>query len=288
MTSLIAKKNIRLTGAASRPFLLDYYYLANKQPKPVIIFVHGFKGFKDWGIWDLIAQEFAMQNFIFLKFNFSHNGTTTSNPLAFDDLQAFGDNNYSRELADIDSVFQWLDSADADISSAEKNLQQLGLIGHSRGGAISIIHAAENKRIAALSTWAAVSKLDYAWQQAGHIEDWKENGVYYVPNSRTKQNMPIFYQMYEDFVARNDTFDVEKRLQSLNIPMQIVHGTSDPSVPSAAADQLKSWKPDAQLHFIDGADHVFGGSHPYPGSSLPSHAAVLSKLAIDFFKKALI
>ena len=158
MTSLITGKNITLTGAASRPFLMDYYYLANNQPKPVVLFVHGFKGFKDWGIWDLIAHEFAMQNFVFLKFNFSHNGTTTSNPLDFDDLEAFGHNNYSKELADISSIFQWLEESDTGIPLAEKDLNQVGLIGHSRGGAISIIHAAENTRIKALSTWAAVNE----------------------------------------------------------------------------------------------------------------------------------
>lgn len=284
---MVAEKNITLTGAASRPFLLDYYYLANEHPKPIIIFLHGFKGFKDWGIWDLIAREFAMQNFIFLKFNFSHNGTTTSNPLAFDDLEAFGHNNYSKELADINSVLQWLEREDAGIPLAEKNLNKIGLIGHSRGGALSIIHAAENTRIKALSTWAAVSGLDYAWQSEGHINDWEKNGVYYVLNSRTKQNMPLYYQMYEDFKQHKSSFDVAKRLQKLHTPMQIIHGTADPSVPSSAADALKSWKPDAQLHFIQDANHVFGGSHPYTDTSLPPQAIALTSLAVQFFRKYL-
>jgi hypothetical protein len=80
-------KNFVLNQIDSKPIILDYYYgeLSNKMP--LIIFCHGYKGFKDWGAWDLVAEEFANNNFVFVKFNFSHNGGTAKNPIDFPDLR---------------------------------------------------------------------------------------------------------------------------------------------------------------------------------------------------------
>jgi len=43
------------------------------------VYVHGFKGFKDWGFVPYIGETFASKGFAFLTFNFSHNGIE-SNP----------------------------------------------------------------------------------------------------------------------------------------------------------------------------------------------------------------
>ncbi len=92
------KKKIQISGSAGKPILIDVTYKANAQPKQVVVFCHGFKGFKDWGPFNKIAAHFAQQEIIFVKFNFSHNGTTVDDPLNFGDLKAFGNNNFCKEL----------------------------------------------------------------------------------------------------------------------------------------------------------------------------------------------
>ncbi len=52
----------------NRAFIYDARYLKNGKKKPVIIFVHGFKGFKDWGTFNLLADEFAMKASITIVF----------------------------------------------------------------------------------------------------------------------------------------------------------------------------------------------------------------------------
>tara|TARA_Y100000991_G_C21783146_1_gene268087 strand:- start:102 stop:404 length:303 start_codon:yes stop_codon:yes gene_type:complete len=74
---------------------------------PLIIFSHGFKGFKDWGAFNLISNIFANSGLNFLKFNFSHNGISPENLLEFTDLNSFGHNNLSIELEDLESVINW-------------------------------------------------------------------------------------------------------------------------------------------------------------------------------------
>ena len=278
-------KDIQMTGAMGRPFLLDVYYQKNRQAKPVVIFAHGFKGFKDWGHWRLIAREFAESGFVFIKFNFSHNGTTLAAPMDFEDLEAFGRNNYSKELTDLEAVMQWLHNGSNEMPAIEASLQNIFLIGHSRGGAICAVKAAQDVRIKALITWAAVSRLDYAWQDTKLMEDWEKRGVYHVLNGRTGQHMPIYYQMYEDFMAHKETLDVEQAVRKMKKPLLIIHGDEDPSVPVEAARQLHSWNADSKLHIITGANHVFGGSHPFPTDTLPEHANELAESSIEFLKK---
>ena len=80
----------------------------NNSKKNVVLFSHGFKGFKDWGPFNQMAEFFANNNFFFIKFNFSYNGTSIDNPVEFVDLNAFGNNNFSLELDDLNLVIDWI------------------------------------------------------------------------------------------------------------------------------------------------------------------------------------
>lgn len=277
-------KDIQLTGAEGRPFLLDVYYEKDGRAKPLVLFAHGFKGFKDWGFWHLVAREFAAAGFVFIKFNFSHNGTTLANPQEFGGLEAFGRNNYSKELADLEAVMQWLHGGRNEIPAAEASLKDISLIGHSRGGATCAVKAARDVRIKALVTWASVSRLDYSWQDPKLLKDWESRGVYHVINGRTGQRMPVYYQMYRDFMAKREALDVEQAVRNMNKPILIVHGSEDTSVPVEAARELHSWNADSKLHIIGGGNHVFGGSHPYEGEILPEHGQELVDVSIQFLK----
>ena len=42
------------------------------------------------------------------------------------------------------------------------------------------------------------------------IKLWKEKGVIYVYNGRTKQNMPMYLQFYEDCIKYRDKLDIRK------------------------------------------------------------------------------
>ena len=94
--------------AGKKPILLDYYIPLNGNKCPIIIFAHGYKGFKDWGAWSLMGKEFTKAGLCFIKFNFSHNGGTVDQPIDFPDLEAFGTNNYSKELDDLGDVMDWI------------------------------------------------------------------------------------------------------------------------------------------------------------------------------------
>ena len=138
-------KNISVPGKHEKDILIDLFYTVNGTRKDVVIFCHGYKGYKDWGAWNQVAEEFALNNFFFVKMNFSHNGGTPEQPIDFPDLEAFGNNNYLKELDDLETVLDWL-FAEQSLNS-EINLKKVNLIGHSRGGGIVLIKASEDIRI---------------------------------------------------------------------------------------------------------------------------------------------
>ena len=204
-----------------------------------------------------------------MKFNFSHNGTTPEHPEEFTDLEAFGNNNYSKELEDLRLVIDWIcDSSNKFSRSMDVN--HLTLLGHSMGGGITILQVAKDKRVKKIITWASINECKTPWGNwpAEKMQEWKETGVQYYTNTRTKQQMPLRYQLYEDYVNNKEMLDIEKAIKSISIPILLCHGTLDSSVPIASALKLQSWQPSAQLFTVQ-SDHVFERSHPWVSDELP-------------------
>ena len=279
---MITKTQYILEGKHERPIPLDLY-LPEEHNGHLAVFCHGYKGFKDWGCWDLVAREFAGAGLSFVKFNFSHNGGTPEQPIDFPDLEAFALNNFTKEMDDLQTVIDWIFS-DPDTSGKAQKIKGLHLIGHSRGGGIVTLKAAEEARTTTVTSWAGVSdfKARFADEQA--LAYWKTNGIIYVENSRTKQQLPHYYQFYEDFMANEERFTIKNAAASLEVPHLIVHGTQDPTVDLQEARALKSWNPEARLHVIEGADHVFGGKHPWDEAHLPEHLISAIKATLEFIE----
>lgn len=274
-----------LTGKQEKPVTFDFYYDEKNKKKPLVIFAHGFKGFKDWGHWQKIGEAFVNEGFNFLKFNFSHNGTTVDQPLDFADLEAFGQNNYTKELEDVQVVLDWVESQKTSPLNEVIDHAQIFIIGHSRGGPIALLTAIQDHRIKGLITWASVSHLNYSWQVQPFLIHWKQEGVIYIKNGRTGQEMPLYFQLVEDYQANEDRLNVEKSAKNFTKPQLILHGTKDPAVSLDAAKELKKWNPNAQLFFIENADHVFGGRHPFLLEELPKHSQEIVQLTSQFIQQ---
>lgn len=277
-------KDIQISGADGRPLGLDLFYNKDGISKPVVIYAHGFNGFKDWGNFDLVARIFADHGFTFIKFNFSHNGTTVDNPTEFTDLDAFGKNNYTKQLADLSFVTDWI----CDPNNQHRPFiddDNIFLIGHSLGGGIAVLFAAADKRIKKLVTWAGVAECKTPWGSwsSYRIDLWKDVGVQYYTNTRTNQQMPLYFQLYEDYQQNKEKLNIRKAMSRLSIPVLICHGTLDISVPVDAAHQLKEANPSAELFELE-TNHVFDRQHPWIMTYLPEAMEIVVGKTIAFLK----
>ena len=276
------EKNIILKRYDQKPIVIDKFYNTGYNNQPIVVFCHGYKGFKDWGVWDIMAKQIAKAGFCFVKFNFSHNGGTVKSPIDFPDLEAFGNNNYTRELDDLGDIIDWIVKKFKGNTAVD--ISKINLIGHSRGGGIAILKTSEDSRIKKLITLASVCDFEKRTVTTGDLKQWKKNGVKYVINGRTKQKMPHFYQFYEDFIRNRERLNIKFAVKKINIPHLVIHGDTDTSVSISEAKQICKWNPKSQLQIIENADHVFNVKHPWKSQSLPKEFEKLISSTIQFLK----
>ena len=275
-------RNIRIQGRHQKDILADTFFIEDGAKKDVVLFCHGYKGYKDWGAWDLVAEAFAKQNYFFVKMNFSHNGGTPEQPIDFPDLEAFGKNNFIKELDDLETVIDWIFSGE--VAPEQMDPESLTLIGHSRGGGIVLLKAFEDRRVKQVVTWAGVSDFASRFPKGKVLEEWKKNGVAYVHNARTKQEMPHYFQFFTSFKENEDRLTIRTAVSKLKIPYLIVHGDEDETVDIKEAQALQSWSDQTNLIAIKGANHSFGSSQPWQEDKLPIGLATAVLKSVDFLK----
>lgn len=277
-------KNLVLKRENNKPIVWDAFFNNNNNKKPLVIFCHGYKGFKDWGAWDLVAEAFMKANVFFVKFNFSHNGGTVDQPIDFPDLEAFAENNYSKELDDLDDIITFLTSEENEFLD-QIDINNISVIGHSRGGGISILKTNEDQRIKKLITWASVSSFGKRTSTTGNLEQWKKDGVKYVLNGRTNQKMPHNFQFYLDFKANEQRLNIENAEKNITVPHLIIHAKDDPSVLYQEALNLNNWNQKSELFTIDNSNHVFDAKHPWKEKDMPDNLEKVVNKTIAFIKR---
>lgn len=276
---MILQQTFIIPGAEGKPILADLTYHYDRPDDPLVIFVHGFKGFKDWGTHNMVAEYFAKKNFRYLKFNFSHNGTTPENPIDFADLGLFSDNTFTKEFYDLDQVITFA------CSGQKFNVpQNITLIGHSRGGGIATIQAANDSRINNLITWAAIADFSSLWKRE-QIQEWREKGVIYTFNTRTKQNTPLKVNLLYDLEKHRKEYNILDAAARLKKPWLIIHGDEDENVLLTDAQLLQDQNKDAEFMIIPYSNHVFGASHPYTKEEMPLQLQLVCEKSIEFLSK---
>ncbi len=276
--------NLSYSGCKEKPVIIDAEWQDDYKKIPTVIFCHGYKGYKDWGAWNLISKKFADNGFLFVKFNFSHNGGTAEQPIDFPDLEAFSDNNYSLELCDVTKVIDWLSECDQ-LPHHLLDKERIFILGHSRGGAISVLSAYQDERIKALSTWAAVSDFEVRFPFGENLLKWRQEGVMHVRNGRTNQDMPHKFQFYEDFMNNQEKLDIRAAAKGLKVPYHIFHGVEDEAVHFSEAMRLNKWSRNSELSLLDNTGHTFGINHPWEKDVLTPEMEKVTDKTIDFFRR---
>jgi len=236
----------------------------------MVIFCHGYKGFKDWGAWNVVAGTFQKKGIHFCKFNFSLNGGTLDNPIDFPDLQSFAKNTYTQEVNDLDRVIDHM------YSNYQNCISSIYLMGHSRGGGIALLNSS-NELVKGVITWASVADYGDRFPKGKELEQWIKSGVRYVLNSRTNQQLPHHINFYNDYIENKEKLSIQNAVEKLKKPQLIIHGNRDQAVDINQANLLKKWNPSAQLISFK-ASHTFNSSHPWEKPTLPSEL----QLAVDY------
>jgi pimeloyl-ACP methyl ester carboxylesterase len=180
------------------------------------------------------------------------------------DLDAFRAATPSRDLDEL----LWLIDQLPEVDERHIDPERVGLFGHSRGGAMAILAAAEPRlggRVAALVTWAALATFDRA--AAAEKELWRRRGAFPFTNARTGQELEVGVEFLDDVERNVERLDVRRAAARIAAPWLIVHGERDETVPMAEGRELAAAAPAADHLEVPGAGHTFGATHPLAGPS---------------------
>jgi uncharacterized protein len=248
-------------AGALGPILIDVRAGGRTSPRPAVLVLPGFKGFKDWGMFPQFSERLARAGFIAVTPNLSGSGVDDAGEFSLPDQ--FGHNTFSAELSDLRSVIDALCSGELSVTVPSS----LALVGHSRGGGVAILETARNRRINALVTWSAISSVQ-RWSAEQRAE-WRAAGVNPVTNARTGQVLPLYTDVLDDIDQHDSTLDIEAAARSIAVPWLIAHGAQDETVSLREAVLLRSAnsRPTTRLLTVEGAGHTFGATHPWSGTT---------------------
>ncbi len=257
-----------LTGAQGETILGETDH-PDGPPRGVVIICHGFKGYKDYGMFPWLGHAFARAGWIAHRFNFSHSGMTNDiQTFARPDL--FAEDGWDHQVEDLGAV---LDAVRAGTIAGQG--LPIVLFGHSRGGATVLLtlgrdqgeHTAE---VVGAITAAAPSSCDRL--PADQREQLLRDGFIESPSSRTGQVLRVNRGWLERQISDPAGHDLLTLIGSISTPLCVIHGGDDPTVPAADADEIANAAPNAERHIIPGANHVFDTPNPFPVGAEPSDA----------------
>ncbi|MFI5202439.1 MAG: alpha/beta hydrolase family protein [Candidatus Kapaibacterium sp.] len=263
----------------------DLRYEPTGAAKPAIVFLHGFKGFKDWGPFPAMLEALSQAGFITLAFNFSHNGIG-EDLLNFTELDRFAHNTFTRELEETGDVIRALAELNSiPLPPEELDPNAIGLMGHSRGAAIAILAGAELRLVRAIAALSPVSDFNrYSERQK---EKWRSMGYFEVLNQRTKQVMRLDVELLEDLERNRERLDILKAARNiarLQKPLLLLAGEQDLTTKPEEAETIARAAdgPFTELQLIPNTGHTFGAEHPFTRMGEPMRNVIES--TEKFFK----
>ena len=224
---------------------------APRHPRALVIVVHGFKGFKDWGFFPWLSEYLCNSGFAICRFNMSRSGIG-ENLDTFDRLDLFADDTYSIQLADLASAVEYAQSKYPSLPTF--------LLGHSRGGGVAILGAYDVPGLSGIVTWSAIGRTD-RWDDATKHK-WHSDGFLDIENARTKQMMRMSPAILDDYDRNASRLDIGAAVERIDVPMLVLHGGKDESVPVEESRQIASRAREANLCVIEQASHTYNAIHP--------------------------
>lgn len=212
---------------------IDYHFhQGSDRNQHLLIIGHGVTGNMDRPVILKLAQVVAEQGVSVLRFSFSGNGNSGG---------SFEESTISKETQDLRCVVN---------AVVEEGWRPI-YAGHSMGGAVGIITAADDSRIQLLISLAGMVETEQFYEtEFGMITP----GKGYMWDDG---NCPLSSAFVKDMKQIKSVLPLASGIQ---IPWLVIHGTNDEVVPVADSRSLITNHESTREYFeIEGADHLFSG-----------------------------
>ena len=235
-------------------------------PVPVVIVLHGFKGFRRWGFFPWFGERIAEAGYAALTFDFSHNGTDASGE-AYPRKDLFRASTWGTHQEDLAAVVEAVRGGSLP-GGKFLDPARMALLGHSLGGALAVLQAARDPSgVRCVVALAPVNRADRS--SAREKETWRAKGELPIVNTRTGEVLPLGVGFLEDAEARSAELDARTAATRLSAPLLVLHGQDDTSVPPAEGlaivESAIAAGRAARFSIQPDTQHTFDAVHPFAG-----------------------
>lgn len=221
---------------------LDYaFHLGRENPKRLILIGHGVTGDKDRPWAQALAEALSDAGSSALRFSFSGNGQSQGD---------FRASTISKEVTDLRAIIE---------AAQQAGYKEIGYAGHSMGGAVGVLRAADDPR------------LNFLISLAGMVHTAKFTQVEFgdqIPDEGfmwDEKDCPLSSTFVNDLTQIDTLLPLGSKIQ---IPWLLVHGDQDDVVPIEESLQMfdQASKTSCNIKFIEilGSNHVFADAGLQP------------------------
>jgi esterase/lipase len=210
-----------------------------------VIMCHGFTGDRhEAGKYDLLSEKLQKKGYNCLTFDFSGSGES--------DDEVLNTNNQAEDFRD---ALKWM---------KEKGIRQFGVVAMSLGP-IAVLKNKKlfGKEIKSIVFWCPVTykKDNYALYKFSkeQLEELGTKG--YITHTKVRQGRPRqTFRIDKQIIDERENIKREELLADINLPLHIIHGDKDESVPLNWSKESLNYLPkNSTLEVINGASHSFRG-----------------------------
>lgn len=273
-----------IPGAAGEPLFGDGH-VPKGTAAGVVLLAHGFKGYKDYGMFPRLARHCAAAGFIAHRFNFSHSGMT-NNIATFERPDLFERDTWNTQVHDYQAVIRAVSSGRLDGAGLP-----YVMFGHSRGGVTAYLTAG---RIAIDDTIphpaGVITAASPSWCNPfseAEADQLLSEGHLISPSARTGQELRIGAAFLQEQLNDPPGHNLIGHVARVACPILAVHGDADQTVPSSCAQEIAAASVNGRTMLIAGGDHVFNTPNPMPEDAVPGRQLQeLLDALVDFVRQS--
>lgn len=202
-----------------------------------IVMSHGFTGDKtEWGYFDRVAEDLNEAGYNVLAFDFSGSGESDDEPLRIDN-----------QVQDLNSAIEYLESRDVD---------RVGIYGHSQGGLVSLRNYDEDIETMFFTSPVTDSMPDYRQMRldAQQRQQVEKKGYWVKEREKGPRDQIV---IDEEIIEEKESVKQSELLSSVECPVKIVHGSEDEVVPLESSRKAVEKLETSELTTIEGLDHGY-------------------------------
>ena len=242
-------------------------------PVATVLLAHGFKGYKDYGMFPALARILSQAGCIAHRFNFSHSGMTGRTE-TFERPDLFRKDTWNKQVEDLEALAGAIRA-----DTLPGGGLPLVLLGHSRGGVTVLLAAGRHVGNDTFPDLAGVIALatpsDCNRMTPSQMAILRKEGTLRSPSARTKQVLYVDAAFLDDQEAHPAAHDLAALVAGIDpgVPILLVHGTRDRTVSASEAEAIAGFRDEGiEVVLVEGADHVFCTPNPFPVDGAPGPA----------------